>query len=71
MVKNLPPNAGDAGSDPWLGKIPWRRKWQLTPVFLSGKFSGQRRLVGYAPWDLKELDTTKQLNSSSSTIPHP
>ena len=58
VVKNLPANAGDAGSDPRLGKIPWRRRWQLTPVFLSGKFSGQKSLVGYTPWDLKELATT-------------
>ena len=36
--------------DLWVGKIPWRRKWQLTPVFLSGKFRGQRTLVGYSPW---------------------
>ena len=34
---------------PWVGKIPWRRKWQLIPVFLPGKFHGQRRLAGYSP----------------------
>ena len=34
--------------DPWVGKIPWRRKWQLTPVFLPGKFHRQRSLVGYS-----------------------
>ena len=33
------------GFDPWVGKIPWRRKWQPTPVFLPGKFSGQKSLV--------------------------
>jgi len=33
--------------DPWVGKIPWRRKWQPTPVFLPGKSNGQRSLVGY------------------------
>jgi len=38
------------GFDPWSGKIPWRRKWQLTPVFLPGKSHGQRSLVGYSPW---------------------
>ena len=37
--------------DPWVGKMPWRRKWQTTPVFLPGKFYGQRSLVGYSPWD--------------------
>ena len=37
------------GFDPWVGKIPWRKKWQSTPVFLSGKYRGQRSLVGYSP----------------------
>ena len=37
-------------SDPWVGKIPWRRKWQLTSVFLPGKSHGQRSLVSYSPW---------------------
>ena len=40
--------------DPWVRKIPWRRKWQLTPVFLPGKSHGQRSLVGYSPWGQKE-----------------
>ena len=35
------------GFDPWLGKIPWKRKWQPTPAFLLGEFHGQRSLVGY------------------------
>ena len=34
----------------WVGKIPWIRKWQLTPVFLPGEFHGQRGLAGYSPW---------------------
>ena len=38
------------GLDPWVGKIPWRRKWQPTPVFLPGESHGQRNLVGYSPW---------------------
>ena len=41
------------GFHPWIGKIPWRRKWQPIPVFLPGKSHGQRRLAGYSPWDLK------------------
>ena len=45
--------------NPWVGKIPWRRKWQPTPVFLHGKFHGQRSLVGYSPWGCKESDTTE------------
>ena len=36
--------------NPWVGKIPWRRKWQPTPAFLPGKFHGQRSLAGYSPW---------------------
>ena len=44
------------GFDPWFGKISWRRKWQLTPVFLPGKSHGQRSLVGYSPWGGKETD---------------
>jgi len=44
--------------DPWVGKIPCRRKWQPTPVFLPGKSHGQRRLVGYSLCGCKELDTT-------------
>ena len=45
--------------DPWVGKIPWRRKWQPTPVFSPGKFHGLRSLVGYSPWGHKELDMTE------------
>ena len=45
--------------DPWVGKIPWRRKWQPTPVFLPAKSHGQRTLVGYRLWDLKDSDTTE------------
>ena len=47
--------------NPWVWKIPWRRKWQPTPVFLPGEFQGQKSLAGHSPWDRKELDTTKQL----------
>ena len=46
----------------WVRKIPWKRKWQLTPVFLPGKFHGQRSLVGYSPFCCKELDTTERLH---------
>ena len=38
------------GFDPWSRKIPWRRKWQPTPVFLPGESHGQRNLVNYSPW---------------------
>ena len=43
-------------------KIPWRRKWQSTPVFLPGKFHRQRSLEGYSPWGFKELDMIKWLH---------
>ena len=43
----------------WVGKIPWRRKWQPTPVFLPGKSHGLWSLVGYCPWGRKESDTTE------------
>ena len=45
--------------DPWVGKIPWRRAWQLTPVFLPGEFHGQRILLDSGPQGHKELDTTE------------
>jgi len=48
---------GRPGFDAWVGKIPWRREWLLTPVFLSGEFHGQRSLEGYSPWGHKESDT--------------
>ena len=47
------------GLAPWVRKIPWRRKWQPTPVFLPGKSHGQRSLVSYSPWGCKELDMTE------------
>ncbi|XDA85452.1 hypothetical protein R6Z07F_015228 [Ovis aries] len=39
--------------DPWIGKIPWRRKWQPTPAFSPGKSLGQKSLAGYSPWGPK------------------
>ena len=51
------------GFDPWVGKIPWRRKWQSTPVLLPGKSRGL-----YSPWGRKESDTTKRLHFHFSVI---
>ena len=45
--------------DPWVGRIPWRRKWQPTPEFLPGEFHGQRSLAGYSPWSHTESDMTE------------
>jgi len=52
VVKNPPANARDikrCGFNPWVGKIPWRRAWKPTPVFLPGESLGQRSLEGYSP----------------------
>ena len=59
LVKNLP--AVQETWDPWVGKIPWRRKWQPTPVSSPGKFHGQRILVGCNPQGHKESGMTEQL----------
>ena len=57
---------GRPGFDPWVGKIPWRRKWHPTPVPLPRKFHGWRSLVGYSPWGRKESDRTERLHSLTS-----
>ena len=41
--------------NPWIGKIPWRRKWQTTPIFLSGESHGERSLADYSPWYRKRV----------------
>ena len=51
------------GFDPWIGKIPWNRKWQPTAVFLPGEFHGQRSLAGYSSWSCKESDTSEWLST--------
>ena len=57
MVKNPPTNAGDIRQASWIpGKIPWRRKWQPTPLLLPGESHGQRSLASYGPWGRKELE---------------
>ena len=48
LVWNLP---ASAGFYPWVRKIPWRRKWYPTPIFLPGKPYRQRSPEGYSPWD--------------------
>ena len=58
MVENLPA-MHKTWVDPRVGKIPWRREWKLTAVFLPGEYHGQSSLVGYNPWVLKELDLTQ------------
>ena len=58
--------------NPWAGKIPWRRAWQPTPVFLPGDSHAQRSLGGYSPWGPKEPDPTERLSAaqhSPSSMP--
>ena len=55
----------DMSSIHWSGKIPWRRKWQPTPVFVPEKSHGQRSLVSYSSWGRKESNTTEQLSMST------
>ena len=66
VVKNPPADARDtgvAGSISGSGKIPWRRKWQPTPVSLPENPHGQKSLAGCSPQDHKESDTTEQLST--------
>ena len=65
-VKNLPAML-ETQVLPWASKIPWRREWISTPVFLPRDFHGQSSLVGYSPWGHKELDTTEWLTLSLFT----
>ena len=61
VVKNPPANAGDMRHrfDPWVGKTPWRRAWQPTPVVSPRESVGQRTLAGYSPGGCKESDMTE------------
>jgi len=55
----------------WIGRIPWRRKWQSTPVFLLGKTHGQRGLAGYSPWGHQRVRhdlVTKQQQQQQSHV---
>ena len=57
--------------NPWVGKIPWRMKWQPASRYLPGKSHGQRSLVGYSPWSCKELNTTEQLSTHTMNMMGP
>ena len=59
------PTMRETQFDSWVGKIPWREKWQSTPALLPGKSHGPRSLIGYSPWGRKELDTTERLHFTS------
>ena len=67
MVKNVP-----AMWETWVkshvSKIPWKRLWQPTPLFLPGKFHGRRSLVGCSPWGHEESDMTERLHFHFSLL---
>ena len=56
--------------DPWIRKIPCKRKWQPTPVFLTGKPHEQRAQMDYSPWGHKELDMTEHTHTPHPTHTH-
>ena len=63
-VKNLTANACQDRRwefEPWVRKIPWRRAWQPTPVFLCGESHGQRNMEGYNPWGCIESEKPQWL----------
>ena len=70
VVKNPPANAGgarDSGSIPGSGRSTGGRAWQPTPVFLPGKFPGQRSPAGYNLWGRRESDATERLSTRTNT----
>ena len=73
VVKNLPADAGDSrdvGLISGLGGSPGARKLHCTPVFLPGKFHGQRSLEGSSPWGCKESHTTEHTHTHTHTHTH-
>ena len=71
VVKNPPTNQHRRCEfDPWVRKIPRRRKWPPTPVFLLGEFHGQRSLMGYSPWGLKRVRHDWMTNTHAYTHTH-
>ena len=67
VIKNLPAMQ-ETWVYPWVRKMPWRREWLPTPVFLPGEFHGQRSLAGYNPCGHKESDTIQRLNNNTYCI---
>ena len=71
VIKN-PPAMQETWVTSWMRNIPWRRKWQPTPVLLSGTTHGQRSLAGYISWDCKRVGhdlATKPQQPSVSLVP--
>ena len=61
-------DTGDMGLIPGVGRFPWRRKWQSTPVFLLGESHGQKSLAGCSPWGCKESDMTERLSVNTHKL---
>ena len=57
------------GFDPWVGKMPWRKAWQPTPIFLPAESPRTEELEDYSPWGHKELETTEQLSTQCLSMP--
>ena len=73
VVKNPPVGAGDGkrtGLVPGLGKFPWSRKWQLTPVFWPGKLHGQGSLGGHSPWSCRVRHNWARAHTHTHTHTH-
>ena len=68
QLVNNPPTMQETWIRPWVGKIPWRRAWKLTPVFLPGESHRQRSPAGYSLWGHKESDTTEQLSTAQHSM---
>ena len=71
VVKNLPANARGLRAcrfDPWVRKIPWRRAWQPTPVFLLGESHRRRSLASYSPWHHTESNTNEATQQACMLI---
>ena len=66
FLPTFPSHSDRPGFDPLAGKIPWRKEWKPTPVFLPGEFHGQRSLSGDSQWGCTESDTTEWLIFSLS-----
>ena len=64
-MKNLPAmqETQETRFDPWVGMIPWRRKWLPPPVFFPGESQGQKSLAGYSPWLRTESDMTEHAHT--------
>ena len=68
LVKDLPVMQETPQFNFWVGKIPWRRAWQLTPAFLPGESHGRRSLAGYSPRGHKGSDMTERLNTAPRAL---